>query len=78
MATGGSGHGYKFLPVIGEKIVDTVEDRCPEEFKSKWAWPEGRVGSVVTEDGSRGGRPGLVLMEEFKKSGSQNGVAEHR
>jgi sarcosine oxidase / L-pipecolate oxidase len=67
LATGGSGHGYKFLPVIGERIVDCVEGRCPVEFKSKWAWREERVESVVTEDGSRGGRPGMVLDEELRK-----------
>jgi sarcosine oxidase/L-pipecolate oxidase len=67
LATGGSGHGYKFLPVIGEKIVDCVEGRCPVEFKSKWAWRLERVKSVVTEDGSRGGRPGIVLDEELRK-----------
>ncbi len=67
LATGGSGHGYKFLPVIGERIVDCVERRCPVEFTSKWAWREKRVESVVTEDGSRGGRPGMVLDEELRK-----------
>jgi sarcosine oxidase/L-pipecolate oxidase len=65
LATGGSGHGYKFLPAIGEKIVDTVEGRCPEEFKSKWTWLSQKVETVVTEDGSRGGRPGMILKEEF-------------
>lgn len=68
LATGGSGHGYKFLPVIGEKIIDCVEGQCPVEFKSKWPWPEERAEKVVTEDGSRGGKPGMVLDEEFKKS----------
>ena len=67
LATGGSGHGYKFLPVIGERIVDCVEGRCPVEFKSKWAWRERRMESVVTEDGSRGGKPGMVLDEELRK-----------
>ncbi|KAG0649829.1 L-pipecolate oxidase [Hyphodiscus hymeniophilus] len=65
VATGGSGHGYKFLPVIGERIVDAVEGRCPVEFEGKWAWPRERVESVVTEDGSRGGVPGMELMDEF-------------
>lgn len=69
LATGGSGHGFKFLPVIGEKIADTVEGRCPAEFSDKWAWPKERVDVVVTEDGSRGGRPGMLLDEEFKKGG---------
>jgi sarcosine oxidase/L-pipecolate oxidase len=69
LATGGSGHGYKFLPVIGEKIVDCLEGRCPEEFREKWGWPRERVESVVTEDGSRGGRPGMLLEEELRKAG---------
>jgi sarcosine oxidase/L-pipecolate oxidase len=67
LATGGSGHGFKFLPVIGERIVNCVEGRCPVEFKGKWTWREERVESVVTEDGSRGGRPGMVLDEELRK-----------
>lgn len=69
VATGGSGHGFKFLPVLGDKIVDAVEGRTPEEFVEKWAWKERGVGEVVTEDGSRGGVPGLVLDEEMVKTG---------
>jgi sarcosine oxidase/L-pipecolate oxidase len=70
VATGGSGHGFKFLPVLGDKIVDALEGRCPVEFADKWAWKEGLDGEVVaTEDGSRGGRPGLVLDEEFGREG---------
>jgi sarcosine oxidase/L-pipecolate oxidase len=67
LATGGSGHGFKFLSVIGDCIVDCVEGRCPVEFKEKWKWPAERAETVVTEDGSRGGRPGLILKEELKK-----------
>jgi sarcosine oxidase / L-pipecolate oxidase len=67
LATGGSGHGYKFLPVIGEKIVDCVECSCPEEFKKKWRWLRETFENVVTEDGSRGGRPGMVLDQEIRR-----------
>ena len=67
MATGGSGHGYKFLPAIGDKIVDCIGGNCPDEFKEKWGWPKEPVDIVVTDDGSRGGVPGLVLDTEFKK-----------
>jgi len=69
LATGGSGHGFKFLSVIGDCIADCVEGRCPIEFEEKWKWPAKQVENVVTEDGSRGGRPGLVLKEELKKGG---------
>lgn len=73
VATGGSGHGFKFLPVLGDKIVDTVEGHCPSEFVEKWAWKgglgdEGDAGVVSTEDGSRGGRPGLILDDEMGKT----------
>jgi sarcosine oxidase / L-pipecolate oxidase len=67
LATGCSGHGFKFLSVIGDCIADCVEGRCPIEFEEKWKWPAEQVETVVTEDGSRGGRPGLVLKEELKK-----------
>ncbi|KAH8903214.1 FAD dependent oxidoreductase [Coniochaeta sp. PMI_546] len=66
VATGGSGHGFKFLPVLGDKILDAVEGRTPVEFAEKWAWKEGCGEELVaTEDGSRGGVPGLVLDEEL-------------
>jgi sarcosine oxidase/L-pipecolate oxidase len=71
LATGGSGHGYKFLPVIGEKIVDCVQGNCPVEFQDKWCWPAETTEHVVTEDGSRGGRPGMILEEELRRGGSK-------
>ncbi|KAG4418249.1 hypothetical protein IFR04_008607 [Cadophora malorum] len=67
LATGGSGHGYKFLPVIGDKIVDCVEGNYPEEFREKWCWAEECVEECVTMDGSRGGVPGLILEDELRK-----------
>lgn len=79
LATGGSGHGFKFLPVIGEKITDCILGNCPEAFRGRWslkkdkgkeiAWD--KVATVVTEDGSRGGEPGLILQEELGKRTSR-------
>lgn len=60
LATGGSGHGYKFLPVLGEEVVDIVEGVSEARFKELWAWREVVEGAVITSDGSRGG---LVQME---------------
>lgn len=73
LATGGSGHGFKFLPVIGDRIAATMFGRCPEAFRGKWAFRKGgseRAAAwdkVVTEDGSRGGVPGLILREAMER-----------
>lgn len=37
VATGGSGHGFKFAPVLGEIIADTLE-RKPNRFAERFAW----------------------------------------
>lgn len=68
VATGGSGHGYKFLPIIGDNIVECIEGRTPDDFKGKWEWPEERVAEETWKgDGSRGGPKNQVLAEEMAK-----------
>ncbi|KAK8065945.1 FAD dependent oxidoreductase-domain-containing protein [Apiospora hydei] len=71
LATGGSGHGFKFLPVLGEHIADSIMGKCTPILKDKWAWKEVTdvERSIVTEDGSRGGQAGLILQTELRKNG---------
>ncbi|CAJ2505135.1 Uu.00g125290.m01.CDS01 [Anthostomella pinea] len=83
IATGGSGHAFKFLPVLGDSVVDCIVGRRPPEFADKWAWRGGGGAlsrsdgnaaeedveeSIATEDGSRGGRTGLILQEELDRA----------
>ncbi|OZJ03039.1 hypothetical protein BZG36_03262 [Bifiguratus adelaidae] len=53
VVSGDSGHGIKFLPIIGEAIVDIIESRDPVRagvsLKELWAWK--RKGSVEEVDG---------------------------
>ncbi|KAH6616999.1 FAD dependent oxidoreductase [Chaetomium tenue] len=69
VATGDSGHAFKFLPVIGDKVVDCIVRDRPVQFRGKWDWKvtelqQSAAGvAVFTEDGTRGGTPGLVLAE---------------
>ncbi|KAI1759246.1 putative fructosyl amino acid protein [Hypoxylon sp. FL1150] len=69
VTTGGSGHAFKFLPVIGDKVVDCIMGQCPVEFQDKWKWKETQdTGTpIVTQDGSRGGQIGLILEVELNK-----------
>ena len=70
LATGGSGHGYKFLPVIGEKIVGAVERKLEDELAGLWRWREKRLPFEGTADGSRSGVKLMNLDEELMKGGS--------
>lgn len=86
IATGGSGHGYKFLPILGEYIVDAVEGNLDAEYATLWAWPsddklkeEHNLGSpdktetidITLLEGSSGGQ-GLRTFLECK-DGSRGG-----
>lgn len=69
VATGGSGHGFKFFPVLGDKIVDAIEHRLDDEYAKIWAWPEKtRTDFVECEDGSRAGPRGMLLEKEMTKA----------
>ena len=68
LATGGSGHGFKFFPVLGEKIIDAVEGRLEEDLKGLWKWGEGKEGRWETEDGCRGGERDMEWENEWRKS----------
>jgi sarcosine oxidase/L-pipecolate oxidase len=46
VATGGSGHAFKFLPVLGERIVDGLEGTLASEYRELWAWPNAPTQEV--------------------------------
>jgi len=79
IATGDSGHGFKFLPILGDKLVDVLEGKGGN-LGEKWRWKhvdddglgretDGVFKGLITEDGSRGGALGMILADEFKKGG---------
>lgn len=46
VATGGSGHGFKFAPVMGSIVADVVE-RKPNKYADRFAWRD--VGEPASE-----------------------------
>lgn len=73
LATGGSGHGYKFLPVLGERILDVIvredRDELGRELRQKWRWPTRKFAEEhVWTDDWRGGKKGMVLDDELAKA----------
>lgn len=56
VASGGSGHGFKFLPVLGQHVVDVIEEK-ETEYTKLFAWrdvPDGKRNGL--EDGPDGWR----------------------
>lgn len=70
VATGGSGHAFKFLPVLGEKVVNRMTKRTRvtgatngiEVGEDIWRWRE-RLEELGGDD-SRGGEKGLRWGDE--------------
>ncbi|CAG8927367.1 unnamed protein product [Penicillium salamii] len=71
IATGGSGHAFKFLPIIGRYIADCVENKAEEVIREKWA-VKGPIHQDAKDawkgDSHRGGPPRRVLtrLEQSK------------
>lgn len=61
--------------MLGDQIVDALEGKLDKELHELWKWPEIRpqqdgagAGHVVTKDGSRSGKIGMVLRDELAKA----------
>lgn len=73
VATGDSGHAYKFLPVIGERVVDVLSkhprDDLGKQLLGKWRWPSQpeAIDFRWTREW-RGGPKGMILDEELAKT----------
>jgi sarcosine oxidase/L-pipecolate oxidase len=65
VATGGSGHGFKFLPVLGQRVVDRLEGTLASEYRELWAWPASPIQEVSAtkkgiHDGAFVARGGVI------------------
>ncbi|KAK1593315.1 FAD dependent oxidoreductase [Colletotrichum navitas] len=59
-ATGGAGHAFKFLPVIGSHVADSFERKASTPLREKWRMRRAVNGETTLKmagDGSRGGPP---------------------
>jgi sarcosine oxidase/L-pipecolate oxidase len=46
IATGGSFHGWKFLPIIGKYVVQMLDGTLDESRVKRWAWDRDQKGSA--------------------------------
>ncbi|KAF3931514.1 hypothetical protein ABW19_dt0206158 [Dactylella cylindrospora] len=65
IATGGSYHGFKFLPLVGKYILEIVTGEAEEEIKRRWGWDRNNGG-----DADEGLPPSKRLSDLFDGKGS--------
>ncbi|WVQ67993.1 uncharacterized protein L199_006199 [Kwoniella botswanensis] len=67
VASGGSGHGFKFLPVLGKHVVNALEGK-KDQFTEMWKWRAAVPGQPANgiEEGEKSGRnlADLIIAEE--------------
>jgi sarcosine oxidase / L-pipecolate oxidase len=44
IATGGSFHGWKFLSILGEYVVDLLQGKLDPALQKRWAWDRDQGG----------------------------------
>ncbi|RSH95300.1 hypothetical protein EHS25_000387 [Saitozyma podzolica] len=68
VASGGSGHGFKFLPVLGKHVVNALE-QVPDQFTPLWKWRVAASGAHANglEEGEMSGR-NLASLEMAQES----------
>jgi sarcosine oxidase/L-pipecolate oxidase len=70
LATGGSGHGFKFLPVLGDEVVNIIL-RQGHPLEQVWGWRSyDRDSEVWCEDASRTGSKGEDVKDLNKYTAS--------
>jgi sarcosine oxidase/L-pipecolate oxidase len=52
VSSAGSAHAWKFLPIIGDLVLDSMEGILSVELAEKWAWVrEGDGGNHLKMEG---------------------------
>lgn len=65
IATGGSFHGWKFLPVIGDYIADMLQGTLEADFADRWAWDKKDM-----EGDRRSANPTYQIVGDLKELAS--------
>ena len=60
VAAGGSGHAFKFLPVMGKYVAMLLDGNLPREYQQRWQWKQGTGDASMAV----GGRPVKELYHD--------------
>ncbi|KAL7622650.1 hypothetical protein AAE478_008163 [Parahypoxylon ruwenzoriense] len=64
VCSGGSGHGFKFLPILGREVVKILEGEGPKTtYGRMWAW-RSAAGEGEERNGSEEGEEGPRVLDK--------------
>ncbi|KAF8852731.1 FAD dependent oxidoreductase [Acephala macrosclerotiorum] len=70
VCSGGSGHGFKFLPILGREIVKIVEGKEKNVYGEMWRWREPKVGEK--NNGLEEGPDGPRVLAKLKMASEKD------
>jgi sarcosine oxidase/L-pipecolate oxidase len=72
ICSGGSGHGFKFLPVLGREVVTILEGKADQTvYGQMWRW---RTSSVTERNGIEEGVKGPRVLERQRMARREDWV----
>ena len=70
VCSGGSGHGFKFLPILGREVVKIVEGREKNVYARMWRWRVPEEGAQT--NGLEEGKDGPRVLAKQKMAGEKD------
>lgn len=74
VCSGGSGHGFKFLPILGREVVKILEGK-ETVFREMWKWRSAPEGA--TRNGLEEGEEGPRVLRKQRMSRPEDWKIEH-
>ncbi|KAJ8120186.1 hypothetical protein ONZ43_g3042 [Nemania bipapillata] len=72
ICTGGSGHGFKFLPILGREVVKILEGKGDQTvYGQMWKW---RTSTATKRNGLEEGEEGPRVLEKQKMASREDWV----
>ncbi|KAI0428503.1 FAD dependent oxidoreductase [Xylaria sp. FL1042] len=72
ICSGGSGHGFKFLPILGREVVKVLEGKGDQTvYGGMWKW---RASTATKRNGLEEGEEGPRVLEKQRMAGREDWV----
>ena len=77
VCSGGSGHGFKFLPVLGREVVGILEggeggEAAPTVYRDMWRWRDSVARGEERRNGLEEGEDGPRVLGKQRMAGEED------